>query len=92
VETLVDENGDCEDTSILYASIMEALGYDAVILVYLGNPGHAAVGIAGEGYAGTYYTFGEVDYYYCETTTQGWKMGEIPFIYEGVPAIIVQVS
>ncbi|RLF59205.1 MAG: hypothetical protein DRN37_04100 [Thermoplasmata archaeon] len=89
VETLVDETGDCEDTSILYASLMEALGYDAVLVLL---PGHAAVGIAGTDHAGYYYTYNGVNYYYCETTGSGWNMGEIPDEYKEESATIVQVG
>jgi len=90
VETLVDETGDCEDTSILFASIMEAMGYDAV-LVRL--PGHLAVGVLGhEGYSGTYYIYDGYRYYYCETTGTGWTMGRIPQRHRGQSATIIQVD
>ena len=89
VETLVDETGDCEDTSILFASIMEAMGYDAVLIL---PTGHAAVGIAGSGYYGTYYSYNGVNYYYCETTGSGYNMGDLPESYKGQSATIVQVG
>ena len=89
VETLVDETGDCEDTAILYASLMEVLGYDAV-LVFLHN--HAAVGIAGNDYPGSYYTYQGTDYYYCETTSVGWTMGTIPPLYKDETASLIQVG
>ncbi len=93
VETLVDETGDCEDTSILYASVMEAIGYDAVLIILPSDaPSHAAVGIAGDGYPGSYYTYDGMDYYYCETTGTGWDMGNIPQEYLGQLAIIIQVG
>jgi len=90
VETLVDETGDCEDTSVLFASLMEAMGYDAVLIDL---PGHIAVGILGsEGYSGTYYIYNGQRYYYCETTGDGWTMGQIPHSFQGVTATIIQVS
>jgi hypothetical protein len=89
VETLVDETGDCEDTSILFASIMEAIGYDAVLV---NLPGHMAVGISGEGYSGTYYNYDGKQYYYCETTGPGWTMGDIPTNFKGQSATIIQVE
>ena len=90
VETLVDETGDCEDTSILFASIMEAMGYDAVLVDL---PGHIAVGILGsEGYPGSYYNYGGQRYYYCETTGEGYTMGQIPSNYQGQSATIIQVE
>ncbi len=42
LETLYLRQGDCEDTSVLLASIMEAMGFDTVLLDY---EGHMAVGV-----------------------------------------------
>jgi hypothetical protein len=75
LETLYDQTGDCEDTSILYASIMEATGYDAILLLL---PGHMAVGLSCPGADGGHYHFESVDYFYCETTGPGWVVGEVP--------------
>ena len=49
-EMLVDGKGDCEDAAILMAGLIDALGYDAVLLRYrgdtkLGIAGHMALGI-----------------------------------------------
>ena len=44
IETLVDNEGDCEDTAILTASLLNLMGYDAVLLDV---PEHMAVGISG---------------------------------------------
>ncbi len=38
LETLYDNNGDCEDTSILFAAIGKAMGYDTAVMLF---PGHA---------------------------------------------------
>jgi len=90
VETLVDETGDCEDTSILFASLMEAMGYDAVLI---NVPRHLAVGIWGtEGYPGTYYNYDGRNYYYCETTAEDWVMGMIPSDFSGQSATIIPVE
>jgi hypothetical protein len=82
VETLVDHGGDCEDKAALYASLMQssAINVDAVMLMYqstTGGSGHMAVGIAGSFY-GTYYSYSGQNYFYCETTGVGWKVGEFP--------------
>ena len=37
VETLFDENGDCEDTSILFAAIGKAMGYDTAVMLFSGH-------------------------------------------------------
>ena len=78
VETLYDKMGDCEDKAFLYASLMEAMGFDAVILIF---EGHAATGIAVNGASGTFYNFEGSKYFYCETTAVGWKIGQIPDAY-----------
>lgn len=75
LETLYDQTGDCEDSSILYASIMEAMGYDAILLLL---PGHMAVGLSCQGAIGGHYHFESIDYFYCETTGPGWEIGEVP--------------
>lgn len=75
VETLVHDTGDCEDTAFLYASIVEALGTDAAIIIF---EDHIAVGVSHDEATGTYYQPDYVKYYYCETTSIGWAIGELP--------------
>lgn len=75
LETLYDETGDCEDTSILYASIMEAMGYDSILMLL---PGHMATGLSCPGASGGHFDYQSVSYYYCETTGPGWEVGEVP--------------
>jgi predicted transglutaminase-like cysteine proteinase len=87
VETLYDEMGDCEDKAFLYASIMEAMGYDAVILLF---DGHAAAGISVAKATGSYYQYDGHNYFYCETTASGWRVGNIPDEYGD--AYVAQVS
>jgi hypothetical protein len=77
LETLVDNGGDCEDTSILTASLLDSLGYDVVLL---GLPGHIAVGVNTDTF-GSYYEYDGVQYFYLETTATGWSIGEIPEEY-----------
>jgi len=94
VETLVDRGGDCEDTSILFVSLIQAdpINIDAVLLLLPADrPVHMAAGVAGKGISGYYYTFEGKHYYYCETTGEGWEIGEIPDDFIGVPAKILQV-
>ncbi len=79
IETLVDNGGDCEDTSILLASILNSMGY-GVILIEL--PGHCAVGVkGGDNIYGTYWEYAGEKYFYIETTDSGWAIGEIPDEY-----------
>lgn len=91
VETLWDHTGDCEDLSILYASILEASGHDAVLLMFP-SASHMAAGVDCPGATGTYFAYGSVDYFYCETTAQGWHVGEEPPAIQGNPATVLQVS
>jgi hypothetical protein len=86
IETLVDNGGDCEDTAILLASIIDAMGYGVVLIKF---PEHVAIGIkGGENIAGTYWEYDGSRYYYLETTGEGWRIGQLPEDYEGVSAYV----
>ncbi|WP_436909043.1 transglutaminase-like domain-containing protein [Halosimplex marinum] len=77
-ETLVDRGGDCEDTAILLAAVLQAMGY-GVVLLLLPDANHMAVGVAGEDdISGSYYEHEGQRYYYVETTGSGWTVGEVP--------------
>jgi len=88
IETLVEETGDCEDTSYLTASILRAMGI-GVVLVTL--PGHMAVGVWCNDCQGTYYEVEGKKYFYLETTGKGWKLGYIPEQYSGTKVSITNV-
>jgi hypothetical protein len=76
IETIADSTGDCEDTTILAASILRRMGY-GVAMVFL--PEHAALGIADLPRAlGVYIDHRGSRYSYCETTAQGWVIGQLP--------------
>lgn len=89
-ETLVDSDGDCEDTAILLASILQAdpFNYDMILI---GPPEHMAAGIYSEVINGNYYELDGRDYYYIETTGTGWGIGDIPETYDGDRATLYQV-
>lgn len=82
IETLVDNGGDCEDTVILAASIIQVLGYETILCTFdetADRAGHMAVGVkCGEGIYGTSWTYEGDKYYYLETTSTGWEIGQIP--------------
>ncbi|MFA5375162.1 MAG: hypothetical protein WC455_05330 [Dehalococcoidia bacterium] len=89
IETLVDNGGDCEDTSILMAAILNEMGYETVLLSL---PNHMAVGVLGsEGISGTYFSHNDGKYYYLETTGSGWEIGELPSAYTGESASIYDI-
>ncbi len=78
LESLMEEKGDCEDHAILMAALLKRMGFDVAILIC---PGHAAVGVAGaNGLPGSYVTdpATHVRYFYGETTSDGWLLGELP--------------
>lgn len=78
IETIFDRGGDCEDTSILVAALLDEMNYDVCLLI-LENEEHCAVGIAGgEGIHGTYYLVDDTKYFFLETTGTGWEIGELP--------------
>jgi hypothetical protein len=85
IETLVDGGGDCEDTAILLAAILDAWGLDCVLL---SPPGHMALGLAVQGIEGVYYPYKERRYYYVETTGKNWEIGQVPAQYNGKARII----
>jgi len=77
IETLFDRGGDCEDTSILVAALLDCMGYDTALLL-LYKERHAAVGVSISGASGSYYTVDGQRYYYLETTGEGFDIGQIP--------------
>lgn len=86
IETLLDNGGDCEDTSILLASLLDSLGYGVVLII---PPSHAAIGLLSEeGIYGTYWEYEGGKYYYIETTGTGWEIGQLPEVYEDTSASI----
>ena len=95
VETLWEQNGDCEDHAILFASLMKALGYKVVlyhVYVYSGGKmigGHVAAGVAVEGARGYSTIVDGGEYFYCEATAEvgtSWlnqaNIGYIPSGYK----------
>jgi predicted nucleic acid-binding Zn ribbon protein len=94
IETLVDNGGDCEDTAILMASLLSAMDYGVVLLVFLGPgvPAHCAVGVlGGEGIYGTYWEHNGGKYYYLETTNTGWEIGQVPQEYRNAQAYVYDI-
>jgi len=99
IETIVDEGGDCEDTSILFVSIVREMKY-GVALLLLEEDQHMAAGVEisqdfvdnwndwAKGYSLTYYILNDKIYAYCETTAEGWKLGQMPDDLVGTAEII----
>lgn len=91
IETIVDGRGDCEDTSFLMASVLEALGIDTIILLF---SDHAAVGVACDGCTGTYYIYKGKNYFFLETTgyEDNWELGGIWGNYSEETPNVIEVS
>ena len=99
VETIVDGGGDCEDTSVLFSSIVRGMGYGTVLLK-LEEDKHMAVGVLisqnivnnwNQNYSLTYYTSNGKIYAYCETTGEGWELGHKPEDLKSTTATIISV-
>jgi len=87
LETLVDNGGDCEDTSILTASLLKSMNYDIILIA---PPGHMAVGVYIDS-VGSYWEYDGKKYFYLETTNVGWEIGEIPDDYESASAYLYEL-
>jgi len=88
-ETLYENGGDCEDTSVLCAAILQEMGYDVVLLEL---PDHMAIGIICDNEReGKSFEYEGKDYYYLETTGSNWRIGEIPEKYADQPVKIIPV-
>ncbi|ACV61093.1 copper amine oxidase domain protein [Desulfofarcimen acetoxidans DSM 771] len=85
-QTIVD-NGDCKDKSILLASMLKNMGYQVALLIFYPTSeeagGHMAVGIVFNDdqiptdRELTYYLYDGIKYYFAETTTPNWLIGQI---------------
>lgn len=86
IETLVEQEGDCEDTSILMANLLRSFGYGTKLIYATADMtdgdagGHMAVGIKGDDdVGGTYYNDDNGNrFYFIETTAPNTPIGEAP--------------
>lgn len=78
VETLSERGGDCEDTSILLVAMLRELGYNSIMI---NPPGHMAIAIACNDCRGTAYNSDGQRFYYVETTSKGFDIGQVPEEY-----------
>lgn len=87
LETLCEGGGDCEDKSILFVSLLESLGFETILIVV---PGHCFAGVYMENppshnFQTSYWYIqkSSKNYYTCETTSSGWRVGDLPPEYQG---------
>lgn len=92
-ETLLEKEGDCEDTCILLTSLLKQLGYDTVLFWYISGT-HMSVGLAdGVSRKGTSVEFAGKEYYYVETTASGYDIGEsYSYIEDESPRVLATDS
>ncbi len=92
VETLCEGCGDCEDKSILFASLVRSLGFDVRICIV---PGHCFVAVKLDSPpvhgGGWHIARPDGNYYTCETTGYGWLIGDLPPAYQGESVYSYQV-
>lgn len=89
IETLVDQAGDCDCKSVLFATLTLMMGYGAV---FISPTDHLAVGVLGNGLSGTYWTYENRTYYYAETTGTGFKVGQLPDEFKGQSAYVYPID
>lgn len=88
LETIVENNGDCEDTSILFCSIVKKMGYDTALMtlyadnvptLYSNTVNHCVSLV--KGIEGCEDKDDFDSYYFCETTAPGSSVGDVPWLY-----------
>jgi len=75
IVSVAREYGDCDTTAILLLTILKRLGYDSLIY-YSYEYRHAMLGIFSNS-TGIYKSIGGKKYYFLETTSPGWSIGQI---------------
>ena len=101
IETIVENEGDCDLFSFIAASIMKAGGLDVVLLLYE-TQSHMNVGVhlshePEDARSGVYnYTHEGKPYYVAECTgddwRNGWRVGECPDLLKGASARIITLE
>lgn len=89
IETLVDGSGDCEDYSILAASILKCMDYEVALIIL---EDHVALGIGGAtDLPGAFIEHNDRRYFYCEMTAKGWRIGDISDAYRAAKCTVSPV-
>ncbi len=87
-ETLYEAKGDCEDLSILLAKILSYLDYDCIIIEFNNHVG-VGVNVNSTGY---FLKAENKTYYYLESTSPNYKLGEIDAEYKNNTAKIFNIK
>jgi hypothetical protein len=88
LQTLIDREIDCEDSSILYSSLLSGLGINNALIIV---PNHMLVGVEGQ-FSGAFLRHDRKKYYLAETTGTGWPIGNAPEQYENATALLLPVQ
>ncbi|MCX6664976.1 MAG: hypothetical protein NT038_02780 [Euryarchaeota archaeon] len=88
LETLIDEQGDCEDKAVLTAALLDLMGYN-VSLIRL--PNHMAVGVHLDKNVVPEYSYYKDDFFYLETTRSNWRLGRVPLEYVGISNVTIHL-
>ena len=77
-ETFWDGGGDCEDSSILYCTLMKAMGYETALIVFYDHA-MASIHFANDSdnYGDEVVTISGKKYVLVETTSTGYELGEV---------------
>lgn len=95
IETLVEMGGDCDTHSILYGTLMKVAGFKVVLLLSnetVENQFHVAIAVhlvdpptnSLTEYADYSISYNGEEYYYAETTTAHWRVGDLPPTFENM--------
>ena len=67
IETIVEESGDCDNLAVLTASILNAGGFDVVLLlVHADGGGHCMLGVSMDSFPDDLYDYGRIESYYID--------------------------
>ncbi|MCV9388206.1 hypothetical protein [Reichenbachiella ulvae] len=75
-EFIYSLKGDCDTRCLLLYAVLEALGYDAMIMISK-QYRHAMLAVNTTA-TGDYYMYQHKKYYFWETTGKGWQIGMLP--------------
>lgn len=91
VETLFDQGGDSEDTSLLAASLLKRQDFDMVFFVFEPQR-HVALGVYLPGLIGDGWEYQQKRYFYLETTGNAGALGNCPYYYQGLRPTIIPIG
>ncbi len=102
IETLVEMGGDCDTHVFLYGTLMKAAGFKVLFLLSnekVNGQYHAATAIQLENppenslpdYQDLVYPYNGEKYYYAETTSWHWRVGDVPPNFENLSFFLLPI-